>query len=165
MDLLTAENLAIRLMREWGCDGWTFRWSNGKRQLGCAFRQRNRVTGQMARQEIRLSRHLVAHNDEEEVRDVILHEIAHVKAGPGHGHDEHWKAWARIVGARPSRCVDANRVRMVEPKYIVVCGCCNRSIRKAHRRIRLGRRYCRSCGPASLNRLELRLNPLRGQVR
>ena len=42
-------------------------------------------------------------NGPEEVRDTILHEVAHALVGPGHGHDTVWKATAAQVGARPQR--------------------------------------------------------------
>jgi predicted SprT family Zn-dependent metalloprotease len=41
---------------------------------------------------------------EDEIRDVILHEIAHALAGHKAGHGPVWKAAARKVGAKPSRC-------------------------------------------------------------
>ena len=168
MDLFTAQELATRLMREWECDGWNFRWSNGKRQLGCATHKRNRITGEISNREIRLSRHLVTHNDVDEVQDVILHEIAHVKAGLDNGHNHVWRSWARKVGARPERLADTSRVNTVEPKYLVVCTGCDVLIRKAHRRIKLDGRYCRSCGVTAYRsgsaKLQMQMNPKRGQV-
>ena len=40
-------------------------------------------------------------HDPDEVRDTILHEIAHALVGPGHGHDAVWKAKCVEVGAKP----------------------------------------------------------------
>ena len=44
----------------------------------------------------------------DQVRDTILHEIAHALVGPGHGHDAVWKRKCREVGARPERCGQAD---------------------------------------------------------
>lgn len=48
--------------------------------------------------------HLLSQWPREEVLDVILHEIAHAKVGPGHGHGATWKRMAEQVGASPTRC-------------------------------------------------------------
>ena len=166
MNLMLAEELAKHLMKQWNVgEEWKFIWSNGKRQLGCAAETRKRLTGEIVKRQLRLSRHLVRHNEEEEVRDVILHEIAHILAGLEHGHDAVWKEMARKVGARPERCADTSKVKVVEPKYIVVCTLCETTIRKSHRRVRLERRYCRTCGTPSVGKLEMRWNPKRGNVR
>lgn len=91
MDAYKAQQLALELMREHDllADGWRFAWSRGKRQLGAAQirRTRNRRTGQVIEEKtIKLSRHLVALNGEDEIRDTILHEIAHALAGLKNGH-------------------------------------------------------------------------------
>lgn len=49
---------------------------------------------------IALSLFHIEADDVAEVRDTILHEIAHALT-PGHGHDEVWQAKAMQVGARP----------------------------------------------------------------
>ena len=172
MNLLLAEKLCRHLMKEWDVDPkWEFCWSNGKRQLGCVkqtkpqFVAKNIVEGKKVINELRLSRHLVRNNDEAEVRDTILHEIAHIKASHAAGHGPIWKQWARKVGARPVRCADSTQVLMVQAKYIVVCTMCETVTRKAHKRVKLERRYCRRCGVKSSGKLELRHNPEAGQVK
>jgi predicted SprT family Zn-dependent metalloprotease len=44
---------------------------------------------------------LAAVASEAQVRDVILHEIAHVRVGHAHHHDAVWKEEARRLGATP----------------------------------------------------------------
>lgn len=39
--------------------------------------------------------------DEHSMRNVVRHEVAHVIAGAGHGHDKEWKRVARRIGAAP----------------------------------------------------------------
>ena len=163
MNLLLAQRIAESLMEKWEVGSeWKFVWSNGKRQLGCIRRSKN-GSPRFVR-ELRLSRHLVRNNDEDEVRDTILHEIAHIKAGHAAGHGPLWKHWAETVGAKPVRCAEASEVKMPESKYIVVCTMCENVASKPHRRVRLARKYCRDCGEDSIGKLEMRYNPKYGQV-
>ena len=159
MDRTAAEELARSLMSQWKCDGWAFKWSNGKRQMGCAAVIKERSTGKVLRRELRLSRYLVDLNDLPEVRDTILHEIAHIKAGVENGHNEVWKQWCVRVGAKPERCYDQKDVNVVPHKYLVVCKVCKRVVAKRMRRTRsMKRAYCNHCGPTSTGKLEHREN-------
>ena len=69
----------------------------------------------MKRKVISLSRPLVQLNSEEEVRDTILHEIAHALAWERHqencAHDQRWKDICIEIGARPERCYDEEVVQ------------------------------------------------------
>src|SRR5262245_51513217 len=85
---------ARRLMDLHGLSDWSFAYNRRKRRLGLCYYPRKRLE---------LSVHLVARNGDAEVRDTILHEIAHALTGPGHGHDAAWKAACVRVGARPER--------------------------------------------------------------
>lgn len=156
MTLPEAQQLALHLMKAHGvfAAGWRFQWSHGKRQLGCAQikRRRNPRTGQVIETKtIKLSRYLVALNDESEVRDTILHEIAHAIAGLNNGHNEVWRAVCRQVGARPERLA-GEEVAVVPHLLELVCGHCGNVVAKRHRRMnaeRLKHCYCRDCGLAS----------------
>lgn len=92
-----AKTLAMQLLRQWELSHVQFQWTRGKRQFGAAVFHGKKRT-------LRLSRPLVELNSEEEVRDVILHEIAHFLAGHEAGHGPLWKRYAVLVGARPERC-------------------------------------------------------------
>ena len=76
---------------------WKFRWQNKKNALGtCSYR----------RKLILLSKWYVELNDMEDVKDTILHEIAHalayVRYGKlGIGHGALWKKVCREIGAIP----------------------------------------------------------------
>ena len=160
MDLQQAQQLALELMELHGVtdDGWDFRWSHGKKQLGCAqIRKRKRSFGRVEEEKtIKLSRHLVALNDEDEVKDTILHEIAHAIAGIEHGHNEVWKTVCLQIGAKPQRLAGRD-VKVVEPPYVIMCGNCDEVLAKRHRRIRkerLARSYCQRCGPKSIGKLK-----------
>ena len=163
MNLHDAERLAVSLMQEHGLfeQGWRFRWSTGKRQLGAAHVRhvRDRRTGRTTDlKTIRLSHHLVMLNDEAEVRDTILHEIAHALAGVERGHDARWRAVCRRIGARPQRLA-GEHVATVAGRYHVICPRCSRTLAQRHRRpARTWRQraYCRHCGPDTIGKLQLR---------
>lgn len=81
-----------------GLSHWTFGWDRAVKRLGCCHATQCRIT---------LSKHFVATCltcAPEQIRDTILHELAHALAWEnGHhiGHGVHWKAWCRILGATP----------------------------------------------------------------
>lgn len=102
MLLAHAENLARDLMHHYGLDDWTFEFDRAKNRFGrCSY----------SRKLISLSKHLVALNDEDVVKDTILHEIAHALAPRGAGHGPEWRAMCVKVGAKPVRCYDSHNVK------------------------------------------------------
>ena len=84
--------MARRLMDDHGLTGWTLAFVEAKRRLGdCHFRHRV----------IRISRTHALEGSEEQIRDTVLHEIAHAIAGREAGHGPLWKVTARRIGATP----------------------------------------------------------------
>lgn len=134
MTLGRARQLAIRLMKQhklW--PAWSFRFDRSKVRFGrCSY----------STKEISLSQHLVELNDEEEVRETILHEIAHALAPRGAGHNAAWRAVARSIGCNAKRCYGDEVVRP-QPKYKGTCPGCKRVIYR-HRRTRIA---CGRCTP------------------
>ena len=123
MRLIEAENLALTLMNDHGIGlTWSFAFDNAKRRCGLCQHHRRRIT---------LSQHYVRLNDKAEVRDTILHEIAHALVGPGAGHGPRWQAQARRIGATPQRC--ASGVDMPEGNVEGVCGTRCTARRTRHR--------------------------------
>ena len=127
MDLLDAEVLVKKLMKEHRINYWTFKFDNAKRRFGgCSIK----------RATISLSAPLTKINSESEVRDVILHEIAHSLAFIRYGsqiksHGIEWSRTAKKIGCTGNRCHNApNRPK---PKYLGICSNCGRKIR-SHRR-------------------------------
>ena len=96
MDLEDAWRLAHRLMEEHGLAGWRFELDRAKRRAGIC-RHAQKVIG--------LSAPITRLHPEAEVRDTILHEIAHALAGPKAGHGPAWVATARRIGCSAERCV------------------------------------------------------------
>lgn len=103
MQMATALAMARRLIAEHGLEGWTVVADRAKTRAGvCRF----------ATRQIGLSRPLTELHSEAEVRDTILHEIAHALVGPQHGHDRVWQAKAREIGSSGERCVPPEAARV-----------------------------------------------------
>jgi predicted SprT family Zn-dependent metalloprotease len=117
MNLHAAQNLARQLIKQHGLAGWTFSFDHARRRFGSC-----RVKSKM----ITLSRTLTFLNPETEVRDTILHEIAHALT-PNDGHGQRWKRKCIEIGARPERCYAESKV--VTParptaRYAIGCRTC-----------------------------------------
>jgi predicted SprT family Zn-dependent metalloprotease len=134
MELHEAQTLAEDLLRLHKLSPkWSFRFDRSKVAFGkCYYGQRV----------ITLSRYLVELNNEPEVRDTILHEIAHALAPRGAGHNSAWQAIARAIGCNGQRCYGAEVARP-RPKYKGVCPGCKLVIYR-HRRTAVA---CASCSP------------------
>jgi predicted SprT family Zn-dependent metalloprotease len=134
MTLEQAQKLAedlMRLHKLW--PAWSFTFDRSKVRFGkCNYSKR----------QISLSRHLVQLNDDRQVRETILHEIAHALAPRGAGHGPVWKALARAIGCSGQRCYGPE-VRRPTPKHRATCPSCKRVIYR-HRRTRIA---CGKCAP------------------
>lgn len=77
-----------------------------------------------------------------EIRNTILHEIAHAIVGPNHGHNAVWKTVAKKIGCTAERC---HRVEHTTPRWLGKCGCGKQWKRqRLTQRARTG--MCPSCG-------------------
>lgn len=127
-----AKTLALNLMSEHGLvnDGWNFRFSRGRNEFGACRTKWNQVTGHIYK-EITLSRKLSTDNNEIEVKDTILHEIAHALVGCRDRHGLAWKHEATRIGAKPIAKFSTNEVTM-SYKWTGTCADCGRQW-KRHR--------------------------------
>lgn len=155
MELVTAKKLAIQLMAQHGlfANGWSFAFDNARRRLGCCKYRIRTIT---------LSTRWVEVLGEDEVRDTILHEIAHALVGAGHGHDWVWRKKALEIGCNGNRTHQCADDKTPEAKYIAVCHGCG----KKHQRNRMPKHNrassCGICSPRVYNenyRLTFVLNP------
>ncbi|MEE6272082.1 SprT-like domain-containing protein [Georgenia sp. MJ206] len=106
MDLEAARTMGVELMAVHGLSGWTLEFDDAKVRAGlCRFDRRT----------ISLSRPLTVLYGRSQVRETLLHEIAHALAGPGHGHGAVWRATARRIGSTGARCVAPEAPRAPAP--------------------------------------------------
>jgi hypothetical protein len=135
MNVGDAATLARGLLDEHGLRDWTVVFDRAKRRAGVC---------RPARKEIGLSGPLTALHPEAEVRDTILHEIAHALVGPRHGHDAVWRATARRIGCSGERCTSAD-APAIEGDWVGLCPVGHRVTR--HRRPERPS-SCRACLPS-----------------
>ena len=131
MNTIQAKTLAIKLMKDNTLDEWKFEFDYAVNRFGCC---------KISKKLITLSKALVELNDESQVRDTILHEIAHALVGKGHGHDFAWKAKAQQIGCAPSRCYTSDVIQP-KAKYQTECPNCHRmhTANRKRRKIACGR--------------------------
>lgn len=99
MELSDARILAESLLSRYGLDakGWTFDFDNAKKRLGlCNF----------TKKKITISKYMTSASDEEVVRQVLLHEVAHAMLPPYAKHGEMWKNLSKHIGYTGERTLD-----------------------------------------------------------
>jgi predicted SprT family Zn-dependent metalloprotease len=124
MNLLDAQRLANALMvkHDLIIKGWRFEFDNAKKRFGACHYGTKRIT---------LSKVLVELNSEVEVKDTILHEIAHALVGYRHGHNSIWRQKALEIGCNGNRCYSSKEVVTPKLKYQAVCGGCGKTYQKS----------------------------------
>ena len=122
MDLDEAATMGRRLLAEHGLGDWALVYDRAKRRAGVC---------RPGLKQIGLSAPLTRLHPVEEVRDTLLHEIAHALVGPRHGHDKVWRAVARRIGCTGERCVSAD-APSIEGDWVGTCPAGHRVTR--HRR-------------------------------
>lgn len=119
---------------------WSFGFDNAKRRAGlCNFTEK-RIT---------VSRYLASKFDDDEVHQILLHEVAHAMAGPRAGHGVIWKRTASDIGYVGGRTHDGEiahehapwvgacpaghpHYRFRRPTREQSCGKCSRSFSRMH---------------------------------
>ena len=123
MNLIEAQVTAVSLLEKHGLlsEGWTFHFDNAKVRFGSC---------QYASKKITLSKKITELNEETEVVDTILHEIAHAIVGPRHGHNHHWKLTALSIGCNGKARYDGNTVIAPPKRFTGTCPNCDRKIQR-----------------------------------
>lgn len=119
---------------------WSFGFDHARTRAGlCNFTDHR----------ISVSRHLAAKYEDDEIHQILLHEVAHAIAGPRAGHGAKWKAVAADLGYDGKRTHDgsaANELapwiglcpaghehfRFRRPAKPLSCGVCGRGFSTAH---------------------------------
>ena len=76
---------------------WTFAFDNAKTRAGLCNYTDKRIS---------VSRYLAARYEDDEIHQVLLHEVAHAVAGSRAGHGVRWKAVAKDLGYEGKRLHD-----------------------------------------------------------
>lgn len=134
MELDKVKVLALNLMLEYKLPKkcWTFEFTRSKRTFGWCD-STNKI--------ISLSKHLSLLNDEPQIRNTILHEIAHALVGAKHGHNHYWLRVAQSIGCDGQRCYSNDEVVTPPRKFKGTCPECGYTVRK-HKR---GNYACKVC--------------------
>ncbi|MCD8062529.1 MAG: SprT-like domain-containing protein [Akkermansiaceae bacterium] len=124
------ESYARLKLDEHGLHDWQFGWDRARRRLGVCRLQEKSIT---------LSIHFVRANLEapHEIRDTVLHEIAHALAWVRHGERTHGPLWKRIcreIGAVPRAAARQDAIRVTTYKYILRLKTTGEIVAKYHRR-------------------------------
>ena len=93
MDLFEARRMAVTLMQEHGIGRWRLVFDHAKTRAGHCHHDRR---------EIALSAPLTRLHRAQDVRETVLHEIAHALVGPEHKHDDVWRVAAQRIGCSGS---------------------------------------------------------------
>ena len=148
MNITDAQALALLHMEDHRLfdECWHFEFESCKRTLGRCHYHVKKIT---------LSKWYVELNEEDDVEDTILHEIAHALSflrygTKGKGHGRLWKNVCKEIGARPERL---HKGILEYPdnhyKYSDTCGC---DITYQRHRIRKNAKYrCPKCNEPLFN--------------
>lgn len=134
MNLTDAQRMARTLMNENGLGHVPFEFDRSRRRLGCTFYTSVVVNGRKKKAsitKISLSSVFVQNNDEAQVRNTILHEIAH-GLDPEVGHGPSWARHARALGIKPERC-NATAAMPKDHAWEAKCPNCGALAGKQHR--------------------------------
>lgn len=129
--LLTVDRVAECLLETHRLTRWTFKLDHSTRRAGCCnYRDRT----------ISISYELARTATDAEIREVLLHEIAHALAGRKHHHDAHWKKVAQEIGCSGARC---HTLQFSAPRYHISCEnhCWKHTAERKNSRL-----VCRKCG-------------------
>jgi predicted SprT family Zn-dependent metalloprotease len=78
-------------------DSWSFGFDNAKTRAGLCNYTARRIT---------VSRYLAARFEDDDIHQVLLHEVAHAVAGTRAGHGAKWKSVAKELGYEGKRLHD-----------------------------------------------------------
>lgn len=115
-------HMAQELMAEHGLlPGWQFRWDSARRRFGyCHY----------SRRVISISAPLAALNSDAEVRQTLLHEIAHALVGSDVGHGVVWQRRCLAIGGNGERLYSTDTVKTPPRKWSASCPVCGKTFQR-----------------------------------
>ena len=141
MELNLVKILADKLLDEHGLieKGWRFSFDRAKRRAGsCKF----------SKKEITIAKAYAEQQEVMEIKNTILHEIAHALVGPQHGHSQIWRKKAKEIGCDASRC---HHIVFSKPKYVLTCN--NRCFEVSRYRVNQSFMQSKICSKCNSNLL------------
>jgi len=133
MDKIYARDLMYEFMfcEDLTEKGWRFEFSNHKTLAGVCYGWKKLIV---------LSAYYVEHNTDTEIKNTMLHEIAHALAPKKEHHGKIWRKIFRDLlikynePVNVSRCYDSHKVNMPKGKWLLYCDSCERSWERHNRR-------------------------------
>ena len=118
---------------------WSFGLDHARTRLGCCHYAKKTIT---------CSTYLIAYLADDEVEQVILHEIAHGVVGPSVGHGRAWLATARKLGYTGGTTIEVPEARLSARWR----GVCTHGHEVFRHRLTKRRTYCGTCARAGTRR-------------
>ncbi len=125
---------ARQVLRQEQLHDWHVKWDQAKRRAGACHYQNKTLS---------FSQYLFATLPMQTMKEVVLHEVAHALAGPGHGHNQVWKAHAIRLGAPPEARLPSTVPQPPAP-WVGTCQYCGNQ-----RKLYSSPRRVSSCGNCS----------------
>ena len=123
--------LALHLIAKHGLNKWRFQFDHSTRRAGCCnYRDKT----------LSISFYLAQNGSDADIRDTLLHEIAHALVGKQHNHDAVWKAKAQEIECSGER---THQLEFSPPRWHVRCenNCWKQTAERRNTRL-----CCRTCG-------------------
>lgn len=129
------EREMLKLFEFYDLPEYTFEFDRSKTWAGCCYcnDKNKRIT---------LSKHFCEMNSASEIKDTMLHEIAHAldfKFFKRSSHTETWKSICRRIGARPDVLDSSLKMPKMQHKYI--CCSCGKTW-ESHRKMDVKKNVC-----------------------
>ena len=120
--------------KELKIEGWSFEMNNTKTRLAqCNYTKKKVCVSSYFLRGVSCN--------QKKIRNTILHEIAHILAGYGSGHNHEWKAIIVALGGSPERCGTMDKV---PGSYLLYCP--NKCFeKKYHRKPKVEGKLCKRC--------------------
>lgn len=129
--VVNIHKLAVDLLQIHELKTWSFKFDYSTRRAGsCRYHDKT----------ITLAFELARSGSDDDVRDTLLHEIAHALVGRRHHHDAIWKAKACEIGCSGER---THRLQFSPPRWTVTCEnrCWSHTAQQRNTKL-----ICRKCG-------------------
>ncbi len=123
MDIQEAKLMGQELIIKHNLFAWEFKLDDAKTRFGLCNHTKKTIS---------VSKYLAVLNDEREIRDTILHEIAHALVGVRNGHNMKWKLKCVEIGCKPNRTYSRTIINPPK-KWTSYCDTCGKEVARYKR--------------------------------